>query len=151
MYRKRMTTYKKNGFRLISQLFTPTQDVQSFYDQDNYVITYDDDLLKANKSSIISCDTLAKKVVLQYIQLLKTVHERGVLITVVCLDPHSCHDHQQLRGTITLLYFDKLAFSPPRSSSFPQDIVSLIMNSYGMGMWICLLSKGRDNQVMLRY
>ena len=150
MYRKRMTTYKKNGFSIVSKQYVPTKDVQSFYDQDNYALTYDDDLSKANESIMISSPTLAKKVVLYYIHLLKLVMERGVLVTVLCLEPDCCLENQQARqeNYIALLKQAGINVYPKKSLAIRYCVIDHELIWYGD---MNLLSNVKKDQMMLRY
>lgn len=150
MYRKRMTTYKKNGFSIVSKLYAPTRDVQSFYDQDNYALTYDDDLSKANKSIMISSPILAKKVVLSYIRLLKSVMERGVLVTVLTLEPDSCLENQQARqeSYIALLKQAGIYVYTKQSLAVRYCVIDHELIWYGD---MNLLSNVKKDQMMLRY
>lgn len=70
MSHKRMTTYKKNGFHIVSSLYVPAKSDQSFFDANQYLPLYEEDLLHANKDIVISSSTLSKSSVMHYIELL---------------------------------------------------------------------------------
>ena len=54
MFLKRIKTYKKIGFHVVSELTTDKQDVKAIYDARNYMETFERDVIEAESEIIIS-------------------------------------------------------------------------------------------------
>ena len=87
MYHKRLTTYKRIGFSLKTDL-TETQQVEnSIFDFQSYLPVYEKDLLSAQKEIIISSPGLSIRKVSRFAKLTTSLLERGVKITIITLPP----------------------------------------------------------------
>ena len=150
MSHKRMTTYKKNGFHIVSSLYVPTKSEQSFFDANQYQSLYDDDLLHANKEIVISSSTLSKSSVMHYTKLFKSVMERGVIITVLCLDPDKCIEDQQERQSQYIGILKQAGIIVHTYDVIPVRycVIDSQLIWYGD---MNLLSNVKKDQVMLRY
>lgn len=150
MSHKRMTTYKKNGFHIVSSLYVPTKSEQSFFDANQYQSLYDDDLLHANKEIVISSTTLSKSSVMHYTKLFKSVMERGVIITVLCLNPDKCIEDQQERQSQYIGMLKQAGIIVHTYDVIPVRycVIDSQLIWYGD---MNLLSNVKKDQVMLRY
>lgn len=150
MSHKRFTTYKKNGFHIVSSLYVPTKSEQSFFDADHYQSLYDDDLLHANKEIVISSAMLSKSSVMHYTELFKPIMERGVIITLLCLDPHQCKGEQQERQEqyIAMLKQSGIIVNVYSCINVRYCVIDQELIWYGD---MNLLSNIKKDQVMLRY
>ena len=83
MYKKRLKTYKKIGFKVFSGKIKEKQNVNSIYDSTNYIETFEQDLIEANKNIVISSPLISKDRVERIIELLQQNIENGIEITII--------------------------------------------------------------------
>jgi len=87
MYKKRLKTYKKIGFKVKENDQSEKQSVNAIYDPTNYVEIFENDLIEANKSIIISSPSLTVDKVERLLQNIKSKQEEGLNITIITNDP----------------------------------------------------------------
>ncbi|MBR4610761.1 MAG: DEAD/DEAH box helicase family protein [Erysipelotrichaceae bacterium] len=87
MYKKRLKTYKKIGFKVKENDQSEKQSVNAIYDPTNYVEIFENDLIEANKSIIISSPSLTVDKVERLLQIIKSKQEEGLNITIITNDP----------------------------------------------------------------
>ncbi len=86
-YRSRLTTYKKLGYKVLSQAVAPKQQVSAIYDQRNYDETFERDLIEADIDVVIASPGLRRGKVERLIELMKSRQEAGVTVTVITINP----------------------------------------------------------------
>ena len=89
MYMKRLKAYKQIGYELAGSLKFDKQAVNAIYDGDNYRVTFQKDLLDANKNIIISSPAISGQKVYELINMLEEKQVAGVQITIVTWIPDS--------------------------------------------------------------
>lgn len=89
MYLKRLRTYKKIGFRVVSASAAEKQDVNAIYDSGNYSSVFEQDLMEAEKEIVISSPHLVQEKVNRFIYLMKARQEAGIKITVLTENPEN--------------------------------------------------------------
>ena len=89
MYTKRLRTYKKMGFDIISGNQKEKQTVNAIYSADNYTDIFERDLAEANNSIIISSPTITAEKIERFIQILKPRQEAGVKVSVILTNPEN--------------------------------------------------------------
>ena len=89
MYTKRLRTYKKMGFDIISGNQKEKQTVNAIYSADNYTDIFERDLAEANNSIIISSPTIIAEKIERFIQILKPRQEAGVKVSVILTNPEN--------------------------------------------------------------
>ena len=77
MYTKRLRTYKKMGFRVLSNMTEDKQSVHAIYSSDNYVDVFEQDLAEANHNIIISSPTITADKMERFLYILKPRQEAG--------------------------------------------------------------------------
>lgn len=86
MYAKRLRTYKRTGFQLITNAILSKQTVNAIYDSGNYADVFDRDVVEAEKKVIVSSSGLTQNKVERFIYLVKARQEAGVTVTVITTD-----------------------------------------------------------------
>lgn len=89
MYLKRLRTYKKIGFRVMSDTAAEKQDVNAIYDSGNYTAVFEQDLIEAEKEIVISSPQLTQDKINRFIYLMKARQEAGIRITVITENPEN--------------------------------------------------------------
>lgn len=87
MYLKRLRTYKKIGFKVVSNTVENKQDVNAIYDSGNYMEVFERDLIEAEKEIVISSPHIIREKILRFISIVKARQESGVKITVITETP----------------------------------------------------------------
>lgn len=87
MYLKRLRTYKKIGFEVVSDTVEKKQDVNAIYDSGNYMEVFERDLIEAEKEIVISSPHITREKILRFISIVKARQESGVKITVIMESP----------------------------------------------------------------
>ncbi|WP_028235536.1 TOTE conflict system archaeo-eukaryotic primase domain-containing protein [Pseudobutyrivibrio sp. MD2005] len=86
-YRSRLHTYKRLGYKIISDIRTDKQKTNMIFDNKDYYETFARDLVEANKEIVISSPLLRADKVERMVELVKARQEAGVEITVITLSP----------------------------------------------------------------
>ena len=87
MYTKRLRTYKRIGYTLCTTDAPEKQNANAIYDSDNYRPVFEQDLLEATESIVISSPTLSRKRVEQLLALVRSGQENGLKVTVITWHP----------------------------------------------------------------
>lgn len=89
MYLKRLRTYKKIGFQVMTERIVDKQEVNAIFDSGNYTATFEQDLIEAEKEIVISSPHISQEKINRFIYLMKTRQEAGVKITVITENPEN--------------------------------------------------------------
>ena len=87
MYLKRLKTYKRIGFSVVSEEDERCQNPQAIYGAGNYSDIFERDLVEARQEIIISSPSITQDKILRLIKLIKPRQENGVKVTVITTDP----------------------------------------------------------------
>lgn len=83
MYMKRLRTYKRLGYSVVSNMVSNKQFANSIYDFENYIDVFEQDLVEATKSIIISSPQLIQSKVDRFINITSKIMEAGCRIIVI--------------------------------------------------------------------
>lgn len=83
MYAKRLRTYKRTGFQVVTNKIFIKQSVNSIYDSGNYMDIFERDVVEAGREVIVSSPELTQDKVARFIYLVKPRQEAGVSVTVI--------------------------------------------------------------------
>lgn len=86
-YRNRLATYKKIGYRVLSDGDTGRQAASTIFDRGNYIETFERDLVTAEREIVIASPGLRHSKVARMLLLLRARQEAGVQVTVITLHP----------------------------------------------------------------
>ena len=105
MYSKRLRTYKRIGFQVVSGLDLQKQSVNAIFDSCNYMDVFERDLVESEQTVVISSPELIQSKIRRLVYLMKPRQEAGVKVTVITLDPDqnlyvSPDFHQELIETL---------------------------------------------------
>ena len=87
MYGKRLKTYKKNGFSIWTGDEQTKQIINAIYDSGNYTEKFEQDIVEAEKSIVISSPDIRQNKIDRLLSLVKDRQEKGVNVTVITTDP----------------------------------------------------------------
>jgi len=87
MYSKRLRTYKRLGYSLISNRTLDKQVANAIYDSGNYIDIFEQDIVEAEKRIIISSPHIVQKRIDRIIYITKQQVEAGCKIIVITIDP----------------------------------------------------------------
>ena len=79
MYGKRLRTYKKTGFSILIGEIQPKQIVNAIYDSGNYIEKFEQDIVEAEKSIVISSPNIRQDKIDRLLLLVKERQENGVV------------------------------------------------------------------------
>lgn len=83
MYAKRLRTYKRTGFQVVTNKIFIKQSVNSIYNSGNYMDIFERDVVEAGREVIVSSPELTQDKVALFIYLVKPRQEAGVSVTVI--------------------------------------------------------------------
>ena len=86
MYKKRLKTYKKNGFNVYQKELSEKQDARHIYGYNNYTESFEQDIIEASKRIIISSPELSKDKVDRFIELINLRLELGIEATIIAVE-----------------------------------------------------------------
>ncbi|MCM1154111.1 MAG: DEAD/DEAH box helicase family protein [Ruminococcus flavefaciens] len=89
MFAKRLRTYKRVGFQLITNDAFSKQTVNAIYDSGNYMDVFERDVIEAKEKIIVSSPGLTQDKVERFIYLVKPRQESGVEVTVITVEPQN--------------------------------------------------------------
>ena len=89
MYGKRLRTYRRLGYSLITNMVLEKQIVNAIYDSGNYSDVFEQDLIEAEKRIIISSPQITQDKIDRMLYITKARVEAGCKIIVITLDPDS--------------------------------------------------------------
>lgn len=87
MYAKRLRTYKKIGFDVISDTAGEKQAARSIYDQGDYQDIFERDIVESEKGIVVSSPELTRDKVERFLYLVQSRQEAGVKVTVITTEP----------------------------------------------------------------
>ena len=87
MYGKRLRTYKKTGFSIWIGDSQEKQVVHAIFDSGNYMEKFEQDLVEAEKTIVISSPNIRQEKIDRLLVLVKERQENGVNVTVITTDP----------------------------------------------------------------
>ena len=87
MYSKRLRAYKDIGFTVETDMIHNKQCVNAIYTSDNYLDTFERDLVEANERIIISSPDIEIKKIDRLLSIIKKRQEAGVKVTVITTNP----------------------------------------------------------------
>lgn len=87
MYAKRLRTYKRLGYSLISNMVLEKQTANAIYDSGNYSDIFEQDLVEAEKRIIISSPQITQDKIDRMICVTRQRVEAGCKITVITINP----------------------------------------------------------------
>ena len=87
MYTKRLRTYKRLGYSVISDMILEKQKANAIYDSGNYADIFEQDLVEAEKKVIISSPQITQDKIDRMIYITSKRIEDGCKISVITLNP----------------------------------------------------------------
>ena len=87
MYTKRLKTYKKIGYQVISNTIKQMQLPNHIYDSGNYMDVFERDIVEAERKIVVSSPELDQDKVKRFLYLIKPRQEYGVEVTVITTEP----------------------------------------------------------------
>lgn len=87
MYGKRLRTYKKTGFSIWTGDMQDKQAVHAIFDSGNYTEKFEQDLIEAEKSIVVSSANIRQEKIDRLLSLVKERQENGVSVTVITTEP----------------------------------------------------------------
>lgn len=87
MYGKRLKTYKRIGFSVWTDDMQSKQMVNSIYDSGNYTEKFEQDIVEAEKTIVISSPDIRQNKIDRFLLLVKERQEKGVDVTVITTEP----------------------------------------------------------------
>ena len=86
-YKNRLSTYKKLGYQVISDVHKSRQQANVIYDRRDYAEVFERDLIEAEREIVISSPGLRRFKVERLISLMEPRQKAGVSITVITMNP----------------------------------------------------------------
>jgi hypothetical protein len=90
MYSKRLRTYKRLGYSLVSNMILEKQKVNAIYDSGNYADVFEQDLVESEKRIIISSPMIEQDKINRFLYIIKSRQESGCKVTVITTNPETC-------------------------------------------------------------
>ena len=87
MYGKRLKTYKRTGFSIWTGDVQSKQIINAIYDSGNYTEKFEQDIVEAEKTIVISSPDIRQDKIDRLLLLVKERQEKGVHITVITTEP----------------------------------------------------------------
>ena len=87
MYSKRLRTYKRLGYSVVSNMILEKQSANAIYDSGNYADIFERDLVEAETRIIISSPQITQDKIERMLYVTKQRVEAGCNITVITLNP----------------------------------------------------------------
>jgi hypothetical protein len=89
MYAKRLRTYKRTGYEVITGESVLKQTANAIYDRGNYTDVFERDLIEAEKQILVSSPELIKDKVDRFIYLVQSRQEAGCKVAVITMEPQN--------------------------------------------------------------
>lgn len=89
MYAKRLRTYKRTGFELITNRVSAKQNVNAIYDRGSYADVFEQDIVESEKQIIVSSPQITKDKVERFLYLVKARQEAGCKVIVITTEPQN--------------------------------------------------------------
>ena len=87
MYTKRLRTYKRIGFSIWEGDAQSKQSIHAIYDSGNYTEKFEQDIVEAERTIVISSPDIRQNKIERLLSLIKGRQEKGVNVTVITTDP----------------------------------------------------------------
>lgn len=82
-YKKRLRTYKKIGFKVLSNEISEKQNTNAIYDSDNYMEIFERDIVEAEKEIIIASPSIDRRKLQRFLYIVKSRQDAGVKIRII--------------------------------------------------------------------
>ena len=89
MYAKRLRTYKRTGFELITNRVLEKQNVNAIYDSGSYTDVFEQDIVECGKQMIVSSPEITSDKVERFLYFVKARQEAGCKVTVITTEPQN--------------------------------------------------------------
>ena len=89
MYAKRLRTYKRTGFELITNGVLEKQNVNAIYDSGSYTDIFEQDIVECEKQIVVSSPEITRNKVERFLYLVKARQEAGCKVTVITTEPQN--------------------------------------------------------------
>ena len=89
MYAKRLRTYKRTGFELITNDVLAKQNVNAIYDSGSYMDVFEQDIVESEKRIIVSSPEITEGKVNRFLYLVKARQEAGCKVIVITTEPQN--------------------------------------------------------------
>ena len=89
MYAKRLRTYKRTGFELITNGVLEKQNVNAIYDSGSYTDVFEQDIVQCEKQMIVSSPEITRDKVERFLYLVKARQEAGCKVMVITTEPQN--------------------------------------------------------------
>lgn len=89
MYAKRLRTYKRTGFELITNGVLAKQNVNAIYDSGSYMDVFEQDIVESEKKIIVSSPGITEDKVNRFLYLVKARQEAGCKVMVITTEPQN--------------------------------------------------------------
>ena len=89
MYAKRLRTYKRTGFELITNGVLEKQNANAIYDSGSYTDVFEQDIVECGKQMIVSSPEITRDKVERFLYLVKARQEAGCKVTVITTEPQN--------------------------------------------------------------
>ena len=87
MFMKRIRTYKKIGFELLSRKIIDKQTANAIFTSDNYYDVFEQDLIEAETEIVISSPDISHDKIERFVSIMKPRQEKGIKITIITENP----------------------------------------------------------------
>ena len=87
MFKKRLRTYKKIGFELMTDVLTEKQTTNAIFTSTDYYAVFEQDLVEADNEIVISSPDISHEKVERFINIMKPRQENGVKVTIITENP----------------------------------------------------------------
>ena len=87
MFKKRLRTYKKIGFELMTDVLTEKQTTNAIFTSTDYYTVFEQDLVEADNEIVISSPDISHDKVERFINIMKPRQENGVKVTIITENP----------------------------------------------------------------
>lgn len=89
MYIKRLRTYKRTGFTLWTGNLHTKQNINAIYNSGNYTEKFEQDMIEADKSVVISSPDICQDKIERLLYLMKQRQEAGVKVRIIMRNPEN--------------------------------------------------------------
>lgn len=89
MYIKRLRTYKRTGFTLWTGDLHTKQNINAIYDSGNYTEKFEQDMIEADKSVVISSPDICQDKIERLLYLMRQRQEVGVKVRIIMRNPEN--------------------------------------------------------------
>ena len=87
MFKKRLRTYRKIGFELMTSALTEKQVANAIFTSTDYYEVFEQDLVEAESEIVVSSPDISHEKVERFIKIMKPRQEKGVKVTIITENP----------------------------------------------------------------